>query len=53
MSFGGAIDGRQTMKIINAYVLAFFDFYLRGKKSALLEGPSPFNEVEYSRLLRQ
>ena len=47
----GVIDGKQAMKIINNYVLAFFNFYLNGKKSALLEGPSPFNEVEFSRKL--
>lgn len=33
------------MSIINAYLLDFFDHYLKGKKSKLLEGPTPFKEV--------
>ena len=35
------MDPRRAHVIINAYTLAFFDFYLRGKSSPLLAGASP------------
>ncbi len=37
----GPIDGYRMVKIINSYTLAFFDEYLKGKRSPLLDGPSP------------
>jgi hypothetical protein len=36
----GALDPRRAHEIINAYTLAFFDRYLRGRASDLLESPS-------------
>ncbi len=42
----GRIDPRRGHEIINAYTLAFFDQYLRGRQSELLGGAaSPFPEV--------
>ena len=42
----GRIDPRQGHAIINAYTLAFFDRYLRGRNSELLDGAtSPFPEA--------
>ena len=37
----GPIDGYRMVKIINNYTLAFFDEYLKGERSPLLDGPSP------------
>ena len=37
----GPIDGYRMVKIINNYTLAFFDEYLQGEISPLLDGPSP------------
>jgi hypothetical protein len=37
----GPIDGYRMVKIINSYTLAFFDEYLKGERSPLLDGPSP------------
>jgi predicted dienelactone hydrolase len=37
----GPIDGYRMVKIINNYTLAFFDEYLKGEISPLLDGPSP------------
>jgi predicted dienelactone hydrolase len=43
----GSIDTRQMERIMNAYVLAFFDQTLKGIPSPLLQGDSPeFPEVE-------
>ncbi len=36
----GSIDGYRMLQILNDYVLAFFDEYLGGEASALLDGPS-------------
>jgi hypothetical protein len=36
----GPIDGYRMVKIINAYTLAFFNEYLKGEMSPLLDGPS-------------
>jgi hypothetical protein len=41
MSGAGSIDPARALSITKAYVQAFFDQYLRGKKSALLNGASP------------
>lgn len=37
----GPIDGNRMVKIINSYAVAFFDEYLKGEMSPLLDGPSP------------
>lgn len=48
-NFGYKLDARRARRIINAYILAFLDTYLKGKKSRLLEGPSPdFPEVAFT-----
>ena len=44
----GLIDPTRALAIANAYVVAFFDRYLQGKKSPLLDGPSPeYPEVTF------
>ncbi len=44
----GSIDQRRALRIINAYTIAFFDFTLLGKHSALLDGPSKdYPEVSF------
>jgi hypothetical protein len=44
----GSVDGRQMLKILNDYTLAFFDYYLKGKESDLLSGKSqPYPEVDF------
>lgn len=41
LQFGGqAIDATRGFQLITAYMRAFFDQYLSGKKSSLLKGPS-------------
>jgi predicted dienelactone hydrolase len=35
-----AIPDRRMYRVANAYILAFFDRYLKGKESTLLKGPS-------------
>ena len=46
----GQIDPRRAHEIINAYTLAFFDQYLRGKPSSLLAAPSPsFPEATFTK----
>lgn len=43
----GRIEPRRMGGILNAYLLAFFDEYLRGEASALLDGPAKaFPEVD-------
>jgi len=37
----GPIDGYRMVEIINSYTLAFFDQYLKGESSPLLDAPSP------------
>ncbi len=44
----GPIDGQRGFDIINAYSIAFFDRYLKGRPSPLLEGPSQqYPEVHF------
>jgi hypothetical protein len=44
----GSVDGRQMLKIMNNYTLAFLDFYLKGKESDLLSGErKPYPEVDF------
>lgn len=40
-------DGAYLARIMNDYILAFFDKHLRGKKAPLLDGPSPYPEVVF------
>ena len=47
----GSIDSQEMEKILNAYTLAFFEKYLEGKPSPLLEGPpsaGQYREVVFS-----
>lgn len=37
----GPIDGHRLVKVLNAYIKAFFDFTLLGQNSPILDGPSP------------
>jgi predicted dienelactone hydrolase len=47
MDASGPIDARHMVSLTTAYVSAFFDRYLLGKPSPLLNGPSPdYPEVE-------
>jgi hypothetical protein len=49
----GRTDPRRVHEIINAYTLAFFDQYIRGKPSDLLAaGGSPFTEAKLVALRR-
>lgn len=44
----GPIDGERMERIMNDYVLAFFDKYLKGKEAPLLNGPAArYPEVEF------
>ena len=46
----GALDPRRAHEIINAYTLAFFDRYLRGRASDLLKGHStPYAEATFKK----
>jgi len=36
----GPVDGKRMFDIVNAYSVAFFDKYLRGRPEALLDGPA-------------
>lgn len=44
------IDAARALHITNAYILAFFDRFLRGKKTSLLTAPSPFPEVKFDQV---
>jgi predicted dienelactone hydrolase len=49
----GTVDGRQMLRIVNAYTLAFFDRYLKGEESDILTGATrPFPEVHYTAHLK-
>ncbi len=44
----GTVEGLRAARVINAYLLAFFDQYLKGDSSPLLNGPSSeYPEVEF------
>jgi len=50
LSGGGPIDALRAHRILDAYVLAFFEQTLRGQPSLLLSGPSPeYPEVRLER----
>jgi predicted dienelactone hydrolase len=44
----GTVEGLRAVHVVNAYLLAFFDQYLKGEESPLLSGPSSnYPEVEF------
>jgi predicted dienelactone hydrolase len=44
----GTVDGSRMIKIVNAYTLAFFDTYLRGKPAKLLQADQqPYPEAGF------
>jgi hypothetical protein len=44
----GGVEGPRAAHVVNAYILAFFDQYLKGEASPLLDGPSnDYPEVEF------
>jgi hypothetical protein len=46
----GTIDGLRAVTVVRTYLSAFFDTYLRHRRSALLRAPSPhFPEVVFTR----
>ena len=48
--YSGSIDARRGLQISNAYLLAFFDRYLKGRDNGLLSGPSAsYPEVQFIR----
>lgn len=42
----GAISPRRGLTLVSAYLVAFFDRYLRGSAAPLLAGPSPYPETQ-------
>lgn len=47
----GKIDSLECLKIMNAYTLAFFDRYIKGQSSTLLEGESVYPEAIFDKRL--
>ena len=46
--YSGAIDPQRGLQITNAYLVSFFDRYLKGSDNGLLAGPSPvYPEVQF------
>jgi len=44
----GSLNGERTVQITDAYLLAYFNKYLKGQPSPLLTGPSPdYPEVQF------
>ena len=44
----GPIEGYRMLDITQAYVLAFFDKYLKGKEAPLLDSPADnYTEVDF------
>jgi dienelactone hydrolase len=44
----GTVEGLRAAHVVDAYLLAFFDQYLKGEESPLLDGPSSaYPEVEF------
>jgi predicted dienelactone hydrolase len=47
----GPIDGQRVLRIINDYVVAYFNQYLLGTESLMLKGPSPdYPEVRFEEI---
>jgi hypothetical protein len=50
LGFIGSIQPERGLEISNAYLVAFFDRYLKGASSGLLSGPSSvYPEVQYDK----
>lgn len=50
----GDVEGGRMERIINDYVLAFFDKHLKGKDATLLKGPpAHYAEIEFNSRSRQ
>lgn len=49
MSIGQFPDGAYLAQIVNDYILAFFDKHLRDITATLLDGPSPYPEVMFTK----
>ncbi len=45
----GTIDAYEGIKLVNAYSLAFFNQYLKGKPSILLDGNAEIEEIEFDK----
>jgi predicted dienelactone hydrolase len=44
----GTLNGQRTLHVVDAYILAFFNQYLKNQPSPLLSGPSPdYPEVQF------
>ncbi|MCI0578165.1 MAG: hypothetical protein L0332_31505 [Chloroflexi bacterium] len=49
MGLSGSLDGRRAVQVVNDYVLAFFNFTLKGRPSPLLQGDtSSYPEVRFN-----
>src|SRR5260221_7985959 len=45
----GSVDALRSIKIVNAYIVAFFDKHLKAKSATLLDGQSKdFIEVKFT-----
>lgn len=49
MAFSGPIGGRRGHEVLAAYSAAFYERFLAGRPSALLDGPPPWDEVRIDR----
>lgn len=50
MGYIGSIQPERGLEISNAYLVAFFDQYLKGANSKLLQSPvSPYSEVQFEK----
>ena len=44
----GTLNGERTLHVVDAYILAFFNQYLKNQPSPLLNGPTPdYPEVQF------
>jgi predicted dienelactone hydrolase len=49
----GPIRHERAMKILNAYLLSLFRRHLKGEEDGLLDSPTPYDEVEITRIIRE
>ena len=48
LGLSGSLDAQRALKIVDDYLLAYFDQHLKGKKSTLLDAPSAaYPEVQF------